>query len=104
MFVKPAIHTWPEVIQGTMFPNVPMVIGKDLTGCTLAMAFTGSDGQVVHRVTITITDAPNGSFTLQKFKVHFPPGQYKSDLDITDADGDTNTYLQSTLPVKAQHS
>ncbi len=103
MFVKPAIHTWPEIIQGTMFPNVPMVIGMDLTGCTLAMAFTDGSGTVVKSVTINITDAVNGSFTLQKFKVVLPPGNYKADLDITNADGDTYTYLQSTLPVKAQN-
>lgn len=104
MFITPAQHKWPAVKQGDTFPDVPMVIGKDLTGCTLKMAFTNNAGQVMKQVTINITDATGGAFTLQKWLVTLPPATYKADLDITEPGGDNHTYLESTLDVKAQNS
>ncbi len=78
----------------------------DLTGVSIHIQFRfrKKTGNVVKDITlgsgITLTDATNGIFTIDKFTpVTFEVDTYFYDAEITFTSGDIHTYVQGTFKV-----
>jgi hypothetical protein len=78
----------------------------DLTGVTVKVQFRNSSkkGHVVKSIDttsgITMTDAVNGKFEIDKFTpVDFEVGNYYYDVETTFTNGDIKTYVGGTFKV-----
>ena len=98
-------YDFPNQFKGDTFGGVQFTLSRngspiDLTGASLEMMLrlvktvsppaltlsTPSSG-------LTITDAVNGVFTVDKQEIDIDAGDYFYDIELTEANGDINTYI-----------
>jgi len=109
-----------KVLRGDTFEELPIevsdVVGgetnedeeietpRDLTGYTIKMDIKDADGVAIKQLStgsgITITDAPNGHFKIDKFDVDdIPVGMYSYDIQLTSQDSVIKTYVRGKFHV-----
>jgi hypothetical protein len=81
----------------------------DLTGCSIKMQFRPyNDGSYLAKTLetptakgLTITDALDGRFDLERYKADMPPNRYISQVQVTDTEGKVTTYFNCEQKVKS---
>lgn len=53
---------------------------------------------------IEITNAATWAFRIKKRRMTLPPGEWKYDIELFDANGDSETWIEGVLPVTPDQS
>jgi len=92
--------TWNGVTFSLEINSSPAV----LNGASIRASFRDPNGDVRATMStddggITITDADNGEFKMDKQLINWPAMTYKYDIEITFGSGDVKTYIAGTWPI-----
>lgn len=105
-------YNFPDIVSGdtseiTFFQIITNAAPTVLTGATIKMDFANANGVIVKYFstldgTISITDALNGRFQVNRYICDIPKGPYTYDLQITFPNGDIKSYITGTINVLPQ--
>jgi hypothetical protein len=98
-------YNFPNHCKGDTFQGVEFTLNRnaapiDLTGASLRMMLRLDKTVSPPALTLsspsgglTITDAVNGVFTVDKQIISIDAGDYFYDIELTESNGDINTYI-----------
>ncbi len=102
-------YDFPDIVAGDTSETTEFVITVNaapliLTGATIKMDFRDPSGKVVkyfttENSTITIVDAINGRFRIEKYTCDIPAKTYDHDIEITLPSGVKKTYVKGQINV-----
>ncbi len=105
MSVLPAIYNLKTHYKGSSFSPLRIKMNFDITGADILCQIKPDVNTTpVHEwktgVNITVLDAPTGEFVLNQINSFDPePCRYIYDLQITFADGTSQTYMKGKIKV-----
>jgi hypothetical protein len=105
MSVIPAVYNLQNHYRNSSFSGLLIKLNLDITGAVILCQIKKEvDATPVHEwvtgTNITVIDAPTGEFVLNQINNFGPePCRYIYDLQVTFADGTSQTYLKGKLKV-----
>jgi hypothetical protein len=105
MSVIPATYNLQNHYKGSSFSPLHLKLNFDITGAViLCQIKPDTDSPAIHQwisgTNITVIDAPTGEFLLNQIDVFDPePCRYIYDLQVTLANGTSQTYLKGKIKV-----